>query len=405
MPGRFWLAQRALLAVILTAGFYLLAFAAATLLFGLAYAQVHYFHHLDRFAGLAVMSAVAILWALVPRRDSFTPPGPRLDEDEQRELFSLVREVATATGQAMPEDVYIINDTNAWVAQRGGVLGVGGRRVMGIGLPLLEALTVVEFRAVIAHEFGHYAGGDVMLGPFIHRTRGAIARTIGNVRLAPVRAIFASYAQVFMKLTLAVSRQQELVADQVAARAVSAEALARALQRIDDVGVLHQIYMAREVGPVLAAGFVPPIAAGFREFMAADDVRTTLLDSARRLRANRVMNPFDTHPPLAERLSALQRLQPSQMPETGGLPASRLVAEIGRFGLRNEDLSKNPALQRLAPIGWDEVAAKVILPRWRRLREQTSLWLSTMTANNLPAGREQLLGSMRKTLDVANRQR
>ena len=49
---------------------------------------------------------------------------------------------------------------------------------MIVGLPLLHLVSERGLRAVIAHEFGHYAGGDTKLGPWIHRTRAAIGRTI-----------------------------------------------------------------------------------------------------------------------------------------------------------------------------------------------------------------------------------
>ena len=39
------------------------------------------------------------------------------------------------TAQTMPEEVYVVNAVNAFVAQRGGIMGIGSRRVMGIGLP------------------------------------------------------------------------------------------------------------------------------------------------------------------------------------------------------------------------------------------------------------------------------
>ena len=81
----------------------------------------------------------------------------------------------------MPEEIYLVSDFNAWVANRGGVMGFGSRRVMGVGLPLLQILTVSQFRAVLAHEFGHYYGGDTKLGPWVYKTRGTIGRTIGNL--------------------------------------------------------------------------------------------------------------------------------------------------------------------------------------------------------------------------------
>ena len=49
---------------------------------------------------------------------------------------------------------------------------------MGLGLPLMQGLTVSQLRAVLAHEFGHFHGGDTKLGPWVYKTRGAIGRTL-----------------------------------------------------------------------------------------------------------------------------------------------------------------------------------------------------------------------------------
>src|SRR6266571_6944924 len=111
--------------------------------------------------------------ARAARQNAFQPPGPVLLSREQPRLFAEIERTARATNQAMPVEVYLLPHVNAFVTQRGGILGFRGRRVMGIGLPLLEALTVPQFRAVIAHEFGHYDAGDATLGPWIHKTRAA----------------------------------------------------------------------------------------------------------------------------------------------------------------------------------------------------------------------------------------
>src|SRR5262249_56977700 len=100
-----------------------------------------------------------MLWSRVPRSDSFKPIGLRLDEAVHPALFAELQTIAGALGEPLPSEVYLVGDPNAWVADRGGRLGFGTRRIMGIGLPLLGALNVSEFRAVLAHEFGHYYGG------------------------------------------------------------------------------------------------------------------------------------------------------------------------------------------------------------------------------------------------------
>src|SRR5437867_9295895 len=70
---------------------------------------------------------------------------------------------------------------NAWVEQRGGIMGFGSRRVMGLGLPLFQIVSIPEFEAILAHEFGHYHAGDTRLGPWVYKTRSGIGRTIGNL--------------------------------------------------------------------------------------------------------------------------------------------------------------------------------------------------------------------------------
>jgi heat shock protein HtpX len=117
----------------------------------------------------------------VPRPDRFEKPGPQLTPSTAPEIFALIDGVAAATSQPRPSEVYLLNDVNAWVTQRGGMMGFGSRRVMGVGLPLVNSLTRAELQAVIAHEFGNYVGGDVGLGPWIYKTRAAIARTMAGL--------------------------------------------------------------------------------------------------------------------------------------------------------------------------------------------------------------------------------
>ena len=261
-----WLVRRVALAVSLMIGFYVFALTIAAVLLWLPFASWEYIGRIP--IKLALMSAGAgltILWALVPRPDRFAPPGPRLEESEHPRLFALIRDVAAATQQEPPSDVYVLNQMNAWVTHRGGMMGFGSRRVMGIGLPLLQAVSIPEFKAIIAHEFGHYSSGDVALGPWIYKTRAAIMRTIVGVHKTIVAAPFIWYGNQFLRLTHAVSRQQEFIADQVAARVAGARAQARALRRVTAATPLYPSYFNSEVMPVVQAGFLPPIAAGFEE--------------------------------------------------------------------------------------------------------------------------------------------
>ena len=165
---------------------------------------------------------VSILVAIFPRCARFEPPGVRLTDAEQPRLMTLIDDEARACDEQPPDEVYATFEVNA------AVLEVGRRRrVMIVGLPLLHLVTERGLRGVIAHELGHYAGGDTRLGPWIYRTREAIVRTVSHLSdaegddswsQAAVRQPFIWYGKAFLRITNAISRRQEFAADALAAR-------------------------------------------------------------------------------------------------------------------------------------------------------------------------------------------
>jgi Zn-dependent protease with chaperone function len=219
MPPAGSLTWRAAIALALTVGFYALALFMVGFLVWLPYASVVYLR-LNALTGklaiFCVIAAFIILKSVVPRPDRFTPPGPELAPDRHPRLFAEIQRTAESAGQPMPAEVYLVPDVNAWVSQRGGVMGIGGRRIMGIGLALLQMLKVSELHAV--------------------------------------------------------SRHQELQADALAARIAGPSALARGLVATHRGALAFGAYWVGEVSPVLDAGFLPPLVPGFVRFCEAPPV-------------------------------------------------------------------------------------------------------------------------------------
>jgi heat shock protein HtpX len=187
------LRQRVVLAVALTVGFYALAL-------GLMAAMVWVLFQPNvpgRVVGFCIFGVVVIGISIIPWPRRFVPPGPLLNPAGQARLFAELQGVARAVGEAMPAEVYISPEMNA------GVLVRRRRRVMVLGLPLMQVLTVNEMRAVLAHEFGHYHGGDTRLGPWIYRTREAIERIVQNAsrQSAVLQLPFLWYGRMFMRIT------------------------------------------------------------------------------------------------------------------------------------------------------------------------------------------------------------
>ena len=365
------LAARAAMAVLLTIGFYVLALGIVAALLGAVYAELVYSDHIVLKPTIfAIVAAGMILWSILPRFDRFAAPGPRLDESHQPELFTILREVSAATGEEMPSEVYLLGgEVNAWVAQRGGMMGIGSRRVMALGLPLLESVTVPQFRAIIAHEFGHFHGSDTKLGPWIYKTRQAIVRTVNTIgrNSSFLHKPFIWYGNFFMRVTQSISRAQELAADVLAAHVAGARNAMTALIAVERAGAAYVSYWTTEVVPVLALGFRPPIAAGLTRFLGADEVSSSLRDHVDRALSEGKSDQYDSHPPLRERLAVLEPLAGDSAAEQQGPMASTLLRDLDR--LETDfllsvfvDPSKVATLQT---IDWQDTGAQVYLPQWK----------------------------------------
>jgi len=200
--------------------------------------------------------AGAILWSLLPRPDKFKPPGLLIEPASQPRLFAELENIAGSLNEPMPREVYLIGDVNAWVADRGGLMGFGSRRVMGLGLPLLSILTISQFRAVLAHEFAHYYGGDTSLGPWVYKTQTAIVRIFQNIgsvgqlaRIAilgvmylVVTTLMKWYFIVFLRASKLVSRQQEYRADELACQIAGRQPLVDGLRAIHGAALAWPAY-------------------------------------------------------------------------------------------------------------------------------------------------------------------
>jgi Zn-dependent protease with chaperone function len=382
------LAARASVAVLLTIGFYLLALAVAGGLLVFVYAELRWGRHVYiKPTIFAVVGAGVILWSILPRWDRFTAPGPMLSAAKHPDLFRLLEEVARATGQQMPAEVYLVGDVNAWVMQRGGIMGFGSRRVMGLGLPLLQTVTVSQLRAILAHEFGHYHGGDTSLGPWIYKTRMALGRTIENLAKSGgyLHKPFLWYGNLFMRVTQAISRAQELAADRLAATVAGARNAMDALIAVQRSGAAYDAYWQTEVIPVLSNGFRPPIAAGLTHFLGADSVSKSLQEHIDKELEAGVSDEFDSHPPLRERLDALKLVDDGTVAEASPL-ASTLLRDLD--ALEQDFLlsiaADQSAVQRLSPIAWEESGDRVYLPVWKKNVEEHASALRDVRLAALP---------------------
>jgi Zn-dependent protease with chaperone function len=412
-PGRS-LALRASLAAALLITFYALALAVAVGLVGLGLAVGGALLSAGRihvvglfFAAAAILGGLIVLWSILPRIDRFEPPGPELSAADFPALFAEIHGLARAAGQAPPVHVYLVPDVNAFVAQRGGVMGIGSRRVMGIGLGMLEAFTVSELRAVIVHEFGHFHGGDTRLGPWIYKTRGAVIRTVGNLErahdatveisvipyvLRAVRWPFAGFAALFLRITQRISRAQEYAADALAVRIAGADAVIDGFRKVAGASAAWTGFVHGEVGPAFSAGFAPPMASGFRQFLAHGDIRDRIASASAEMLAEAEADPLDSHPLLRDRIAAAEALRAGAPPAIAGRddrPAHELVPGIAAVELA---LARSMVVDHheLTATEWSALVEQVYLPAWRDELASARRTLRGLTLATVPAAIEKL---------------
>jgi len=377
-------AGRATLAALLLLGFYLLGFA---IIGTLAAINIAFFANGRvpvRITIFSVIVAFALLRGMffVEKRggaDEIT--GLAVTDADEPRLWALIREIAQQLGTDPPARVYLVPDVNAFVTQRSKLMGlVPGERIMGIGLPLLHVLTVDELRGVLAHEFGHYTGGDTRLGPLVYRGRASIGRTIGHLGADSLLAtVFTTYGKLYLRVSQAVSRRQELDADANAARVAGPAAHASALRKVHVADPVFDTFIGRFVQPLWNADARPrALYAGFEQFHDHPDHEESLARVAARME-EREGDRYDSHPALRVRLAALGDV-PAEAED--GDRARTLLADADQVDERMSLLVSRLGTESnsLRAVEWDDAAAETMLaPVVRQDQARLYAAVSTLT--------------------------
>jgi Zn-dependent protease with chaperone function len=356
--------------------------------------------------GLVV--GVTIFWSLLPGSDPFDPNGILIDLSRERRLAKEIESIADVLHEPMPSEVYLIADADAFVLEISGSGGSGKRRIIGLGLPLLQMLTLAQFRAVLAHEFGHYYAGDTRLGPWVYDARRAMEQVYKNlgrksdvlgffrrswIVAGPHKILMASlrvYWKLFMRVTQAISRQQEFRSDELACYIAGSQALIEGLEGICRCKVGLNAYWNSFVLPVAEGGFQPDLANGFQQFMQTPQITKATTEYLSRQASVAKPSPFDSHPPLNMRIDQARLLnlptpKSSLVDEGSNLP---MISFIENLGSLEANLIKRvvPVLATadLKPLNWETAGTEIYIPAWHKQVQNFLPFLSTKKMVDLP---------------------
>jgi hypothetical protein len=254
--------------------------------------------------------ALVILRSLAVRIEP--PEGIPLSRAEAPALHNAIDAVNHSVRGPSLHALLVDSDMNAGVVQVPRLGIFGSRNYLVTGLPLLQALTPTEFRAVLAHELAHLSRRHGRLGVWIYRVRATWEQLLTSlearrsVATGVFRRFFEWYVPVFNAHTFPLMRTHEFEADRLAADAVGGDALGHALGRLAVAdGFLHTRYWPSVLS---GAGDDPaPPRTAFTQLAgrirdaALDERSEGWLDAA----LSEEPGPTDSHPALAQRLAAL----------------------------------------------------------------------------------------------------
>ncbi len=364
------MAGRAVVAILLLVGFYVLGVVVALVLIALPVLEIMLIGGLHLVLLGAPLLGVGVLVALVPRRVPFSEPGIRFDEATQPGLVDVIERAAGAAGEPIPARMYLVDEVNAYVSTVGGVLGLGGQRVLAVGVPLLETMTVQELESVMAHEFGHFVGGDTKLTGIIYSTRNTIVRAFDQVGNSVVQSVFILYWVFYVRVTQKLSRSQELAADRLAATATDPKTAASALARLPLAHAAYSAFLREEYGPVLDAGFRAPYLDGFRSFIHHEEVAVRADEVASAVLGVSGHSRYDSHPPIPERIRLLGE-DPVDMLARPVPTATASTLLCDRHGVDAWLVQAQLRGAHAQHLDWSEVPKKVLVPAWRRTMSDT----------------------------------
>ena len=208
-------------------------------------------------AGLLALFMLKSLFAVRKMND---PQGVEVTPQDQPELYSYLHKLADEIGAPRPHRVFLTPEVNAAVFYDLSLLNliIPSKKNLIIGMGLVNVLNLSEFKALLAHEFGHFAQSTMMVGRWVYIAQQIISHMVSvrdwldglvrfvsriDLRIAWVGWILQivlwslrSLMEVLFRIVIiaerALSREMEFNADLVAVSVTGSDELVNALYKL-----------------------------------------------------------------------------------------------------------------------------------------------------------------------------
>lgn len=279
---------------------------------------------------LLIVGLLATLWVMV--RSLFVKveseePGRVLKPEEAPGLWALTREVAKLVGTRPIDEIRITPGCDLAVYETGSRRERArnqAKRHLILGAGVLNGLRINAFRAILAHEYGHFsnrdtAGGDVALrvNQDMLKFVAALARSGRNLRLSIPFHFVRVYHFIYRRITHGAERLQEVLADRVAVRIFGAASFEEGLRHVIRRGVEFNHAASREIEAALqtrralANLYQLPAPNNYDEVHQIEEEIQQII--------NRPTTEDDTHPSPIDRFRLAGRIQSRNLMPPAGM--------------------------------------------------------------------------------------
>lgn len=97
-------------------------------------------------------------------------------QDQEPELFLLIKEIVREVNTDFPKRIYLSADVNASVFYDSNFwsMFLPIKKNLQIGAGLINSVSVIELRAILAHEFGHFSQRTMKVGSYVYNVNQVI---------------------------------------------------------------------------------------------------------------------------------------------------------------------------------------------------------------------------------------
>jgi Zn-dependent protease with chaperone function len=276
-------------------------------------------------AFLGFGSLVAIAKSLFVRANE-ADPGEALDLSAHPALRQTLDEVAARIGTRPVDRVFMTPFTEIAVFDRGGLatqLRGSSDRCLILGAGVLDGMRVRPFKAILAHEYGHFhnadtAGGGLALA--VRRSLSAMTMQLVVRRAAsslnPAWWFVRGFWRAFLGISQGASRLQEVLADRWAAFAYGPGAFERGLRHVVARTVRFDAHLNATLDEVVKTKSALP---NLYAFAPSSPKAEGDIEQAISAALGKKPTPYDSHPCPEDRLAKVRALG---VPADGSAPAT-----------------------------------------------------------------------------------